>query len=400
MASRARPSRNPRGTRSGNPNFRTRRLVVLVVVAALVALGANRVFGRADPVLGTADAPILLAWTSDDLLPELADASREAEGIGAVAEARNGVGWLTSWGAEGAPAETPPSGFQIPVEILAVDPEDYSQFIPRGDRSEFENLAEGAALLGETGAGFRSIESEGTLRLEGASIPVTGVVPDALVSNHEVVVSNSTAAALGIDDLRYVLLELERGTSTEEAEQELRSLLPRGSRLHLRGPADADTFRPGGTILSQAEIKKIFGEFAARPGRGRNIQIDPEWIEQNTANITIPRLGSSRCHTEVIPQIEDAFREVSERGLNSLIRQGDFGGCFAPRLLNSDPNSGISHHSWGIAFDFNVSRNPYGAEPNMDRRLVDLLEEWGFAWGGDWTVPDGMHFEYLREPDT
>jgi hypothetical protein len=399
MASGAHPSRNPRPTPSGGPNFRTRRLVALVIVAALLGLGANRLFGRSDPVLGSEDAPILLAWTSDDLLPELAEASRKAEGIGAVAEARNGVGWLTSWSAEGEPAKTPPSGYQVPVEILAVDPQEYSEFIPRGDRSEFRDLAEGGALLGQTGAGFRGIESEGTLRVESVSIPVTGVVADALVSNHEVVVSQATAATLGIDDLRYVLLELERGTSTDEAEEELRSLLPKGSRLHLRGPGDADSFRPGGTILSQAEIKKIFGEFAARPGRGRNIQVDPAWIERNTANVTIPRLGSSRCHKEVIPQMQQAFRAVGEQGLNSVIRPGDFGGCFAPRLLNSDPNSGISHHAWGIAFDFNVSRNPYGAEPNMDPRLVDLLEEWGFAWGGDWTVPDGMHFEYLREPD-
>jgi hypothetical protein len=27
-----------------------------------------------------------------------------------------------------------------------------------------------------------------------------------------------------------------------------------------------------------------------------------------------------------------------------------------------------------------------------------VFERWGFVWGGTFIVPDGMHFEYRREP--
>ena len=394
--SRPAPGRRP-GSRT---RYRRNRLVLLSICLAVAALGANLLWGRSDPVMGNPKAPILMAWTSDSLLPRLAQAARQAEGIGAVAEARNGVGWLSAWTPAGDATRSAPSGFQIPVEILAVDPDDYSRFIPREHREAFRNLAKGGAVLGATGASLRGFDSEGTLNFSRTAVPVAGVVPDELVASHEAVTSTATGTALGIDDLKYVLVELERGTDEQEAERRLRDLLPPGARLSLRGPGEAPVFRPGGTILPQSKIKQLFGEFAARRGAGRSIQVDPRWIEENTSNVTFPLLGTTRCHNKVIPQIRAAFQDVSAKGLAGLVRRRDFGGCFAPRFLSRDPNSGISHHSWGIAFDFNVSRNPYGVRPTMDPRLVDLLERWGFTWGGRWVVPDGMHFEYLREPES
>jgi hypothetical protein len=381
-----------------NSRHRFRRIAVLALVFILLALAANMLWGRSDPVLGNPRAPIMIAWTSDSLQPQLAEGARQVEGIGAVATARNGVAWLNSWSAKDAAAQQPPAGFQVPIEVLAVVPEDYARFVPASERGRFEGLADGGALLGASGASLRGIESEGTLGFSKSAIPVEGVVPDNLIASHEVVMSLETAAGLGVSDLKYILIELERGTSQQEAEQALRSKLPAGSRLGMRAPGESEVFRPGGTILAQVEIKKKFGEFSGKPGSGRSITVDPEWIDKNTTNVNFPLLGSARCHNKVIPQIRGAFQEVIDQNLSALVRKSDFGGCFAPRFLNSDPNSGISHHAWGIAFDFNVSRNPYGVQPTMDPRLVELLEEWGLTWGGRWVVPDGMHFEYLSEP--
>ncbi len=379
-------------------SYRARRIGILVLLVAAAGFAANLFWGRADPVLGDPKAPILITWTSEDNLPRLAEAARAVDGIGAVATARNGVGWLDSWSPSGGAATAAPEGFRVPIEVLAVVPADYSAFVPESHSALFEGLADGGALLAQSGAELRDIESQGTLNFSQGAIPVEGVVPDSMLASHEVVMSLETAQTLGISDLKYILVELERGTSQGEAEQALRAGLPDGSRLGLRAPDEEDVFRPGGTILPQVEIKKRFGEFAARPGSGRNITIDPAWILENTTNVDFPLLGSGRCHNEVIPQIRSAFQDVIDRGHADLVRRRDFGGCFAPRLLNSDPNSGISHHSWGIAFDFNVSQNPYGVEPKMDERLVELLESHGLTWGGHWVVPDGMHFEYLREP--
>jgi hypothetical protein len=33
----------------------------------------------------------------------------------------------------------------------------------------------------------------------------------------------------------------------------------------------------------------------------------------------------------------------------------------------------------------------------MDPRIVDIFRRWGFAWGGTWVRPDGMHFEYAPD---
>jgi hypothetical protein len=387
------------GARVNRRTHRFRRIVVLALVFVLLALAANMFWGRSDPVLGDAGAPIAIVWTSDSLQPQLAEGARQVEGIGDVATARNGVAWLNSWSAEDAAAQQAPAGFQVPIEVLAVVPEDYARFVPASERELFEGLADGGALLGGSGASLRDIESQGTLGFSKAAIPVEGVVPDDLIASHEVVMSLETASGLGISDLKYILIELERGTTQQEAEQALRGKLPAGARLGMRAPGESQVLRPGGTILAQVEIKKKFGEFSGKPGSGRSITVDPKWIAENTANVNFPLLGSARCHKKVVPQIRGAFQEVIDKDLSALVRRSDFGGCFAPRFLNSDPNSGISHHAWGIAFDFNVSRNPYGVKPTMDPRLVELLEEWGLTWGGRWVVPDGMHFEYLSDPE-
>jgi hypothetical protein len=75
-----------------------------------------------------------------------------------------------------------------------------------------------------------------------------------------------------------------------------------------------------------------------------------------------------------------------------------YAGCYAPRYINRDPRSALSHHSWGVALDLNARANAYGRTPHQDPRLVAVFERWGFTWGGHWLLPDGMHFEFVRFP--
>ena len=91
------------------------------------------------------------------------------------------------------------------------------------------------------------------------------------------------------------------------------------------------------------------------------------------------------------------MQELRAAGLGHLIRS--FHGCFVPRFISRDPTSLLSHHSWGIAFDTNLAGNYYGDPPHQDPRLVDVLDDWGFLWGGLFVVPDGNHFEYRRSPE-
>lgn len=340
---------------------------------------------------------MLLAWNTGGVTSLAADAAR-LPGVKTVAEVRNGIGWLESWAAEGAAPLAPAGGFRIPLEIAAVDPAKYSQMLPSDQREIFAQLAQGGALLSRSGAALRGIAGRGSLGFGTITVPVLGVVDDNLIASHEAVMSQQTASTLGISEPKYVLIAPEGRTTRAKIQNALSAQLPEGKRLGLRSLKDAPIFRPGGTILPQVTMKKVFGEFAARPGTGAALTIDPQWIQANTVNATVPLLGVVRCHKEIIPAMKGAFTEIVDRKLTALVRKKDFGGCFAPRNLNSDPDSGVSRHAWGVAFDFNVSKNLLGQKPTMDPRLVEIMQRWGFAWGGDWMFPDGMHFEYLRAP--
>jgi hypothetical protein len=46
-----------------------------------------------------------------------------------------------------------------------------------------------------------------------------------------------------------------------------------------------------------------------------------------------------------------------------------------------------------MAVDLNVPGNQRGTVGQMDRRVVAIFKKWGFAWGGDWSYTDPMHFE-------
>ena len=65
-------------------------------------------------------------------------------------------------------------------------------------------------------------------------------------------------------------------------------------------------------------------------------------------------------------------------------------------FIDRDPPRALSMHAFGLAVDLNVTSNQLGTEGDMDPRVVEIFERWGFAWGGRWSRPDPMHFELAR----
>jgi hypothetical protein len=102
----------------------------------------------------------------------------------------------------------------------------------------------------------------------------------------------------------------------------------------------------------------------------------------------------------MVAQLRGALQEVADRGLAHLIDPGQYGGCWVPRHIDWNPSKALSMHSWGLAVDLNVSTNGLGQPPQMDPRVVEIFDRWGFVWGGRWTRPDGMHFELGAVLDT
>ena len=97
--------------------------------------------------------------------------------------------------------------------------------------------------------------------------------------------------------------------------------------------------------------------------------------------------------------------EVVAAGLAGTINYADAntaGGCFGPRFNRLTPDSSVgflSRHSWGQAIDTNTQGSCQGcAPPDMNCATVRIFRKHGFAWGGNFLTPDGMHFEWVGEP--
>jgi hypothetical protein len=172
--------------------------------------------------------------------------------------------------------------------------------------------------------------------------------------------------------------------------------LPPGLPVRLRGPGETPFFRAGDAVLPQAMIKERFGEFAWRPAGGGDFVQDPAWQAANLATRRVPILGPVRCNRVLLPALAGAMRELEQHNLAGLVDPAAFAGCWNSRLARG--GDGASRHAWGAAVDLNIAGNPTGLDSAQDPRLVEVMERWGFTWGGRWLVPDPAHFEYLRPP--
>jgi hypothetical protein len=158
--------------------------------------------------------------------------------------------------------------------------------------------------------------------------------------------------------------------------------------VRVRGPGETPFFRAGDAVLPQAMVKERFGEFSWRPGAGGTFVQDQGWAAARLATARVPILGRVRCNRVLLPALAGAMEELRRRNLGRLVDPEAYAGCWNPRLTRS--GSGISRHAWGAALDLNV-----GSPSARDLRLVEVMERWGFTWGGRWLVPDPIHFEWL-----
>ncbi len=146
-------------------------------------------------------------------------------------------------------------------------------------------------------------------------------------------------------------------------------------------------------VLPTALVKEMFGDFQIKERDGVWITTELEWREENIQNKRMPILGITRCHRLMWEPLEGALNQILEEGLEEFLSLEEWrssGGCYAPRRINRfDAGGSISRHAWGIAIDINT-------KSSYPPRIVEIFNDWGFAWGGTWTSPDEMHFE-LRD---
>lgn len=337
----------------------------------------------------------VLIWTSGGLPPGFADLVAGFDGVRATSVTRGDRVDLTgSWDVDGEPVTVLEGDWVVPLEGLAVDPQDLARFVPRDVRRPLTGLGDGEALLSETSARVRGLGAGAELAIGGERLAIVGVVPDRYVGAAEVVVDLSTGQRIGIEMERFVLVSY-RG-DPEALEAAVLAALPPDEPARITPVEVLDHVRQGSGVLPQSHVKQRFGEFALRDLGRRGFEQDPAWVEENIRTERIPLLGRITCHKDYFPAVRGALQELEDRGIGHLVTVRDYGGCWTPRF--SGARRSVSRHAWGITADFNISTNPYGAEPNQDPRLVEVMESWGMSWGGRWLVPDAMHFEHVEFP--
>ncbi len=382
-------------------------LVIGAVVTVAIQGGAAPVrdeeVSRMRPL---GEAQTFLAWVPRGLPAGFDDAVRALDETGPVATVAEDHAWLArSWSASGAVVDRTRAPYRLPIDTIAVDPASFGTFLSRHDRRLAGPIGSGQGVLSATSASLRGLGPGAVLGFVGGhTVRVAAVLPDEAIGGAELMVSRETGRAIGVRSDRYLLLRPANGYAMRSGSLRplLRPLLPPRlgaiARVQVRTSSETPLLRPGDAVLSTAQTKVLFGEFAARPEPGRPgyLDLEPRWVAEHLVTTRLPLLGRVTCHRSIVGALRGAMRELRERGLGSTIETYD--GCFAPRFINRDPSAMLSHHSWGIAVDLNIAGNYYGVTPHQDPALVEVMERWGFAWGGRYIVPDGNHFEYHREP--
>lgn len=336
-----------------------------------------------------------MVWSSRALPSSVVQTLRSGPGVVAAGAVASGM--LDLRAVRGATKRLPrrvPDGF-IPVSVAAVDWKALAR-TPE-TRAIAAALRRGEAVLSPTEAALRGMGTGDFVRIGGNGRQERFRVGLVARAEHElgseIIVPLREGRRLGLRSRRALVLALADNDLLQAIPAIRRGL--EGMPFRVRSLVDAvptDPFR----LLPLGEIKRVFGEFSFRSAGGPWLRIDPGWVERNIAERTLPGLGRVRCHRKVMPLIEGAMRELEREGLIGLVHTYD--GCWVPRVMRTNTTV-ISRHAYGIAVDINTAENGLGRTPTMDPRVVQIMKGWGFAWGGHFLNPDGMHFEFVRFPD-
>ena len=344
-----------------------------------------------------------LAWVPAGLPPGYGATIAHLPSVGKIAVVASDTVWMTSSSdADGNLVDEPPAPYMIPIDAIAIDPEPYARFLPPETRAIVANLLDGQAILGQTSAKLRHLGPGSVMRFEGgSSVSVVGVLPDELVGAAELVVNRATGGTIGVTQNRYLLFQPSAGLqpSSQQLEKRFRAVLPPGliyPVVQVRAPGETTYLRADDTTLPPALVKRRFGEWAGRPQSATDIEVDPTWVQDHIVTVTIPVLGRVACNERLLPQLRGAMKDLVAQGLESTIHS--FDGCFVGRFDPSSLSGSISLSAWGAAIDVNADTNRTGSPPVQDPGLVGVMEAWGFAWGGDLIIPNGMHFDFLSKP--
>ncbi len=383
--------------------LRSALLAVVLAAAACTTTGSvsPQASSPAGPPSTTPDVAAIeeapdataIMWGPGGLPSSVVDRAAAVPGVAAATHLRSDtLGLVGARTAEGTVVLDLADRWRIPVDVVAVDPEDAATVIDDATaRAAVAALEPGQALLTEDAAQRRGVGTGGAVRLlGGGEFAVASIVPVGTLDATEVIVHVDDADGLGMRDGGAVVVRL---AGSEVPHDELTALAPTGSPVRLDGGVAGARSTP--VVLGLDEVKDRFGEFAFRDDDpDREIWPDPDWVDEHIVIEEVPILGRVRCHEAIMDDLRAGLQAIVDAGLAGEIDPSEYGGCYHPRRIGSRTER-LSRHSWGIAVDLNVDFSVAGMGTPMDRRAIDLLARHGFRWGGDFLTPDNHHFEWV-----
>jgi hypothetical protein len=307
---------------------------------------------------------------------------------------------LTTLFRNGTPVQAAPAGAQFPLSATAMEP--WAATALYGTEVG-DALANGFTVMSRPSADLRGAQRWDVVRLRRAAGGTADFFVGAFLPEDrapsELLMSFATAGAIGFSRPASVVLFGFRSTDEIDAALAARGLVRPGVRIsrswsRLRNPD---------STLGLARTKQLLGEFWYRSLPLGLVSVDPAWSAANIQRTTFPLGVTASCHRVIVPALQGAFAEIQASGLGGAIDVANtnrYGGCYGPREIRpagGTTGGSLSRHTWAMALDLNTTQNPLGGVPRLDCRVVFIFRKWGFAWGGNFTTPDGMHFEYVGE---
>ena len=296
-------------------------------------------------------------------------------------------------------------GFNFPMSITALPTSAVAQLMSRGLAGV---LSSGAVVMGHTTASLRGAEVGDVVDIVSAQGPVVSfgigaIVDDAVIGGTEILMSSEQADAIGVTTETRIIVW---GFQSRDLLDQLFAAAGLFDLADVRIRHSWDPPDPDSTI-GMAAAKALLGEFAYRVlSNGVDVAVSTEWeaahmpAEREVLVDAIPI--RARCNVAIRDDLRAALTEVAAVGLASQINvtnANTYGGCYYPRFNRVTGNIGfLSRHSWGEALDTNTDTNPQGGTPRMNCDVVRIFRKHGFAWGGNFPVSDGMHFEWVGAP--
>jgi hypothetical protein len=109
----------------------------------------------------------------------------------------------------------------------------------------------------------------------------------------------------------------------------------------------------------------------------------------------------SGVRAEILELVSRLVQETKNRGYRFGNANDPSYGCWGYNCRPIGGTNSPSNHSWGLAVDINAPSNPNKEPPivtDMPPWMPDLWTQYGFRWGGTYSRPDSMHYEFMGTP--